>query len=106
MIFAFFAVCTFLVGLLLLAYLERRELREDNRKLINEWSVRTGGRLVFKPEPKQVPISSNGDRGEFAILTPSMAEAEAMSRAEAEQNGHSDLSEADLEHLYRNGVIK
>jgi len=90
-----------------LAYLERRELREDNRKLINEFSVRTGGRLIYKPQPKaQPPNISTGDRGEFAIMTPSMAEADAMSQAEAEQNGHSDLSPADIEHLIKMGVIK
>lgn len=102
-----FAVCVCLCGLLVLAYLERRELREDNRKLINELSVRTGGRLVYTPERKETPpIISSGDRGEFAIMTPSMAEANAMSQAEAEQNGHNELSEADIEHLKRIGVIK
>ncbi len=99
-------VCIFLGGLLVLAYLERRELREDNQKLINEWSIRTGGRLVYKPEKKETPNIPNGDRGEFAIMTPSMAEAEAMSEAEAGQNGHSELSSADIEHLRAIGVIK
>ena len=83
------------------------ELRDDNHNLINEWSIRTGGRTVFKPEKPK----TNGnhdiqmDRGEFAIFTPSMAEAEAMESDERE-NDLPQMSEADFAHLKKTGVIR
>lgn len=95
-------LCLTLCGLLALAYLERREMRDDYRKIVNEFSIRTNGRLVYKDaKPAQsdseVPAS---DRGEFKIMTPMMAER-AMEQAES-SNG--EMTEEDLEFLRSKGV--
>ena len=104
MVIALFIVCVLLCGLLALAYLERRELREDYRKIVNEWSIRTGGRQVYKPEAKQLVSEPQPDRDEFRILTPSMAEVESMESDErAARNG--EMSEEDKAHLRKMGVM-
>lgn len=75
--------------------------------LVNEMSVRTGGRKVFKDKK---PVSTNEtnepsqQRGEFRLVTPSMAEVEAIERDETESE--SNLSESDMEHLRRTGLIQ
>lgn len=74
--------------------------------LVNEMSIRTGGRKVFKDKKAISPnetIEQGQQPGEFRLITPSMAEVEAMDRDDAE--GESNLSESDIEHLKREGLI-
>lgn len=100
-------ICIALIGLLVLAYFERREMREDYRKILNEFSIRTNGRTIFKPKPEnQGKISEPApERGEFAIMTPSMAEIDAIEKDDlAERNG--EMSQEDLEFLTRTGVLR
>lgn len=80
-------------------------LYADFLLLVNEISVRSGGRAIFK-DKKPLTIEPNGppaERDEFRIMTPSMAEVEMMER-DAASNG-SNLDETDMEHLRRMGVI-
>lgn len=101
-----FALCA------VLAFLRDREqqkrhdrLYSDFLKLVNEMSVRSGGRAIFK-EKKPVVAASEPtlERGEFRLITPSMAEAEAMERDE--EDGGSNVSDVDMEHLRREGLIQ
>lgn len=99
-----FALCVLQCALLFLAWLERRESREDYRKIINEWSIRTGGRIVYKPPANNDKVGEpepSPDRGEFQIITPSMAEEEAFDL----EHGNGEMSQDDLEHLQRTGVL-
>lgn len=92
-------------------YLHQQQKRYDRLyldflKLVNEMSVRSGGRVVFKDKkPTRVNESNDptAERGEFRILTPSMAEVEMMDRDE--HSSDSNLDDVDLEHLKRMGVI-
>lgn len=90
-------------ALVVLLYLERREAREDYRQIVNEWSVRTGGRLVHREEKPEVKTEPTIDRGQFRIMTPSMALAEAE---ESEPNGDGQMSEEDMAWLRKTGVIQ
>ena len=79
--------------LLVLAFLERQQLRRDYREIVNEWSIRTGGRIIHREPMKQIEMVEQPDAGQFEIMTPSMVEADA------------ELEENDLEHLRATGVI-
>lgn len=90
-----------------LAYFERREMRDDYRQLVNEFSVRTGGRKIYSPKVQnqgKIGGEPEMERGEFAIFTPSMAEEKAEEDYErAQSNG--EMSKEDLEYLQRTGVL-
>lgn len=100
----------FILGFLtcaVLAYLERREMREDYRKIINEFSIRTGGRKIYaenKSKTQGKVSEPDEPSGEFAIFTPSMAEEKAEEDYErAQSNG--ELGDEDLAYLQRTGVL-
>lgn len=81
------------------------DLRADNQKLINEWSIRTGGRPVYRePKPEALPLQQ-ANMGEFSLMTPTMAEMEAEGRAE-EFDMPPAMSEADLKHLRKARLIQ
>lgn len=96
--------------LLIAWYCDREQRKRYDRlyanflSLVNELSVRTGGRQVFK-DKKPIPVSDEPtqQRGEFRLVTPSMAEVEAMDRDDAESE--SNLTGVDIEHLRREGLI-
>lgn len=76
-------------------------------QLVNEISIRSSGRTIFKDKKPALVNESSGpmaQRGEHRIMTPSMAEIEAMDRDDADDG--SNLSEVDMEHLRRSGVIQ
>ena len=80
------------------------ELRDDFRKLLNEFSVRTGGRKIYVPEKVRSTTPNEhqeSPRGEFAIMTPSMAEEMVE-----EYDDTPQMSEADMEYLRQKGMIQ
>src|SRR5882757_4243082 len=103
-------VFAFMVGHLLAsvpAFFIIRALKRDNENLINEFSIRTNGRKVFQPQKKldsrsQEQASAVNER--FSILLPSMAEEEAESMPDTD--GFPTMTDADMEHLRKSGVIQ
>lgn len=105
-------VLGFLFCLLIAWYSDREQRKRYDSlyanflSLVNEWSIRTGGRTVFKdkkPARLNEPSEATQQRGEFRLVTPSMAEVEAMDRDDNE--GESNMGESDIEHLRREGLI-
>jgi hypothetical protein len=78
--------------------------REDSRKIINEFSIRTGGRVVFKPEREsESDVDSPPD--EQRLLTPSMAEVEEEERYQVIDD-LPEMTAADWAHLKESGVVR
>lgn len=104
-------ISSFILGYLLCHFAEARVWRslyerehDENKRLVNEFSIRTGGRKVFIPERPKEPNELKPDQSEYRIMTPSMAEAE-----EEERITEDDLpmmSVEDLEHLQNSGVLR
>jgi hypothetical protein len=80
-------------------------LRRDYIHVLNEFSIRTGGRKVYREQPKeQNRPDIQVDRTDFCLMTPSMAEADA--EAEDEKYKGPVMTQADMEHLRRQGIIQ
>lgn len=82
-------------------------LYADFLKLVNEISIRSGGRTIFRKDKPLAQTSDDvpmPDRGAFRIITPSMAEVEAMDLEDSESD--SNLDDVDMEHLRRTGAIQ
>lgn len=77
------------------------DLRYDNRQLINEFSRQNGGHKIFKEREVKVAQSQSTDsanQGAYSIELPSSLEDF--------DDSEPQMSEADIEHLKRMGVIQ
>lgn len=104
-------ISSFILGYLLCHFAQARVWRklydrehEDNKKLINEWSIRTGGRKVFVPEKRVEPDAPKPDT-DFRIMTPSMAEDEEEGRLDVIDD-LPQMTADDFEHLRETGVLR
>jgi hypothetical protein len=105
-------ISSFILGYLFCHFAEAKGWRslyerehDENKKLVNEFSIRTGGRKVFTPERKPVEVDEyRAKTDEYRIMVPSMAEAEEEERAT--EDDLPMMSMEDLEHLQNSGVLR